>query len=172
LLCIVAGVLLLTPGWVGAQCVPPEINGDLNDMITYANCPDVCGHDIIAPYGDVCKTIDFIVGCNQETPCPLTRERTSVYLHNGQDLIRVVMAYDRANQTLYLGARVADDTAIGDVDAGGTWGEDCQVATMTDAVGIGPDEAYYWQFDLNATATSMIWFTRSKAKRSPTRRVW
>ncbi len=156
-LATIAAIALAGPAFAGAPV--PTIDGNLSDLIDYAasqgqGCLDTANLPVdqqSAP-GDVCKTNVLLIPCNAaQVACPAGG--TGTYFLNGYDLTRAVAAYDRDNQTLFLGTRVAG--IIGDSDGNGTpdAGVGCAPPLnpgeqrIQDPAGIGFNESYTWGID-------------------------
>jgi len=155
-------------GRVVAGAAPPTIDGNINDLISYAagigqGCLDTENLPIDArpKAGDVCKTNALLIPCNA-TQVACLGGGTGTYFLNGYDLTRAVVAYDRANQTLYLGIRVAG--VIGDANGDGTPDAAAICSPplnpgeqrIGDPAGIGPGETYLWNLDTNCDGVDDI----------------
>jgi uncharacterized repeat protein (TIGR01451 family) len=142
---IAATILLLAglpvPRAAGDVTVPPPaIDGQLQDMIDYANATGTAGFGGTGP--DAAKDVrtfdpEFI-------PCVPVVDN---YFPNGFDLLLGVAAYRAAERTLYLGIRTAG--AIGDPDGNGNANLSCPGSTIPDAPGIGIDDIYRFSLDTN-----------------------
>src|SRR5439155_17496980 len=142
------------------------INGDLTDMIAFANQLQAgqqgCGIVQNDPEGEVRLTDTTIL------PCPITPANT--YYQNGFDQTLFVIAQQAGSTTVYLGVRVAGQ--IGDTDGNGNpdtkGGPGCQSGdNVTDVSGIGPQDSYQWSFDTNCDEAPDILVTVTGGGHSP-----
>src|SRR5437867_41021 len=115
---------LVTLGWAsaslaGAVCPPPAVDGNIDDLRTYAQCIETnhqgCGLDQLDPEKDICKFDPLIHPCALTVPCT---GGSGEYFVNGYDMTEAVLAYDRVTRVLYLGFRVKG--VIGDSNGDGT----------------------------------------------------
>jgi hypothetical protein len=129
---------LMPAGRASAQ-TPPVIDGNLDDMIAYANAiTRGCGLTTNDP------AMDIQIFDPQIIPCvPVVNN----YFANGFDMVLVVVAYDVVNDQTYLGIRTAG--VIGDTDGNGDPNTTCATSTIPDEPGIGGSENYAWWFDLD-----------------------
>jgi len=151
-------------GWTRASfaaCPPPTIDGNIEDLKTYASCVEAaaegCGLVRTDPEKDVCKFDQLI------RPCPVPEACTGgagQYFVNGFDMTGAVIAYSRITHDLFLGFRVKG--IIGDSDGDGTAGEappGCPNPgeNIRDDAGIGASsESYLWFIDTNCDGTPDI----------------
>ncbi|MGH7725460.1 MAG: FlgD immunoglobulin-like domain containing protein [Candidatus Eiseniibacteriota bacterium] len=160
---------LALPALAGAGVGPPAIDGNITDLIAYGaainqDCLDTANLPVDQQpvAGDVCKTNALLIPCNAaQVACT----GGGTYFENGYDLTRAVAAYDRANQTLYLGIRVAG--IIGDSDGNATpdAGIGCAPPLnpgeqrIQDPAGIGFNEGYNWGLDSDCDGLDDIFVT-------------
>ena len=138
----------------GGLCTPPSIDGSLQDMLDFANCPDLVGCGLVQSDDpqDVCSDDSFDPCQNGLIiPCPAAPAAalgTQIYFPNGADLTLVVGAYDAVGDVLYLGMRsvFAIGDADGDNDPGVNPGN-CDGTNITEQPGIGPQESYLFFID-------------------------
>ncbi|MGH7723924.1 MAG: FlgD immunoglobulin-like domain containing protein [Candidatus Eiseniibacteriota bacterium] len=146
---------------------PPIVDGNIGDLIDYAaatgqSCLDTesLTPDVRPRPGDLCKTNALLIPCTAPQVACLVGGGT--YFQNGFDLTRVVVAYDRANQTLYVGIRVAG--IVGDSDGDGTpnAGIGCTPPLnpgeqrIQDPAAVGFQESYAWGLDIDCNGKSDI----------------
>src|SRR5262245_50719355 len=152
---LVTTVTLGAFGWAHAGtrngvCTPPTIDGNIDDLTSFARCVVGCG--IVQPFDslDICVASNALIPCATTIPCPTGG--SGRYFENGFDLTRVVLAYDHVGKILYLGYRVKG--VIGDADGDGTAGlpaGPCPNGSPSffDPAGIGGNETYEWVIDAN-----------------------
>jgi uncharacterized repeat protein (TIGR01451 family) len=125
------------------------IDGNLQDMIDYAGTvsspDDGCSFVEQDPQKDIRIFDPKIIPC-----APIVDN----YYVNGFDQMLDVLAYDRDVQTLYLGIRVAG--VIGDPDGNGDPNTKCPQATFDDETGIGFDDSYKWEINVDCAGAPEI----------------
>ena len=154
--------LLLFLGARPAFAQPPVIDGNLDDMITYAqnlnsshtgfglyitDKPDASGN----------PTEETIYNDLKFIPCPTPQPALGTHWINGVEIFHHVFAYTPGSTTLYLGIR--SEGMIGDSDGnnnpdtsgGGSCNPDDNVK---DGPGISGNELYAWNFDLDCDGVS------------------
>ncbi len=126
-----------------------NIDGNLQDMINYAGTvsspADGCSFVEQDPAKDIRIFDPKIIPC-----VPIVDN----YYVNGFDQVLDVLAYDRDVQTLYLGIRTAG--VIGDPDGNGDPNSKCPAATFDDEVGIGFDDSYKWEINVDCAGAPEI----------------
>jgi hypothetical protein len=147
----------------GGVCSTPSIDGSLQDMLDFANCPDLVGCGLVQSdeTQDVCAD-DVFNPCQDGLiiPCPAAPASalgTQIYFPNGADLTLVVGAYDATSDVLYLGMRTV--FAIGDADGDDDPGvnpANCDGTNITEQPGIGPQEAYNFFIDTDCNGVPDI----------------
>jgi uncharacterized repeat protein (TIGR01451 family) len=140
---ILAPILLLTTGAITAQGqTPPILDGNINDLISYAEFLDAsgqgCGLNILDPAGDIVVADPMVIPCD-----PAFVQGVSTYFINGFDHTLGLVAL--SGNTLYLGIRVVG--VIGDPDGNGDPDANCPLSTVQDAPGIEEAATYEWRFD-------------------------
>jgi uncharacterized repeat protein (TIGR01451 family) len=134
-----------------SDCSAPLIDGALQDMIDYANCPSasLCGIVSSDDAQDICANSSFNP-CRDDLiiPCTTPSTQAQVYWPNGADIVLTVAAHDLGTDVLYLGLRTA--SAIGDANGDGDAGSDpsnCDGTNIVEQPGIGTSEVYYLWLD-------------------------
>ncbi|MEP7027196.1 MAG: hypothetical protein ABI960_01250, partial [Candidatus Eisenbacteria bacterium] len=135
----------------------PTIDGNLDDMITYAQSLQSSGAGcglFITDKPDVNgnPTPENIYNDAKFIPCPLPQPALGTHWVNGVEIFRHVLAYTPGSNTLYLGIRaegfIGDSDGNGDPDTFG--GAGCNLDdNIEDTFGISGNELYNWSFDLN-----------------------
>ncbi|MHC4092552.1 MAG: hypothetical protein ACYSVY_20150, partial [Planctomycetota bacterium] len=145
---LLAGMVTIAP--VQAQ-TPPSIDGDITDLIAFANQLGSEGNGCGLVANDValdpCLT-ETLVPCPPFETCIL---QLNTY-QNGFDQLIAVVAHDTRDGNTYLGFRVRG--VIGDSDGDGDDGIDptaeCQEGrNVVDIPGIAQTETYSWNIDTN-----------------------
>ena len=131
----------------GGVCPAPSIDGSLQDMLDFANCPDLVGCGLVQTDDpqDVCSD-DIFDPCqnNLIIPCPAPPEALvqQIYFPNGADIVTAVSAYYASSDVLYLGLRSV--FAMGDADGDNEPGVNpayCDGTNITEQPGICPQVA-------------------------------
>ena len=140
----------------------PAIDGNLEDMITYANDLNTsgagCGLYITdKPDGLGNPTPETIYNDLKFIPCPQPQPTLGSHWVNGVEIFRHVLAYTPGSNKLYLGLRA--EGFIGDGDGNGnpdnSGGGSCNPNdNIEDTFGISGNELYAWSFDLNCDGTT------------------
>jgi len=140
----------------------PAIDGNLDDMITYANDLNTsgagCGLYITdKPDGLGNPTPETIYNDLKFIPCPQPQPVLGSHWVNGVEIFRHVFAYTPGSTKLYLGLRA--EGFIGDGDGNGNpdnaGGGSCNPNdNIEDTFGISGNELYSWSFDLNCDGST------------------
>ena len=145
--CIAAACCLAPKAHAGVA--GPTIDGNLNDLISYANSlENGCGLSFVDNAGvpeTIYNDLKFI-------PCPLPQPALGTHWVNGTEILSHYLAYTHGTTTLYLGLR--SEGFIGDSDGnnnpdnagGGACNPDDNIE---DTLGISGNELYSWSFDLD-----------------------
>jgi uncharacterized repeat protein (TIGR01451 family) len=126
-----------------------NIDGNLQDMIDYAGT--VSSPSEGCSFVDQDPSKDIRIFDPKIIPCVPVVDN---YYVNGFDQILDVLAYDRSVETLYLGMRVAG--VIGDPDGNGNPDTRCPEATFDDETGIGFDDSYKWEINVDCAGAPEI----------------
>jgi uncharacterized repeat protein (TIGR01451 family) len=149
-------------GAASAAMAAPAIDGNLDDMITYAQNLQSSGAGaglFITDKPDVNgdPTPETIYNDAKFIPCPTPTPLIGTHWVNGAEIFRHVLAYTPGSTTLYLGLRT--EGFIGDTDGNGnpdnSGGGSCNPDdNIEDTNGISGNELYAWSFDLNCDGTT------------------
>jgi hypothetical protein len=131
---------------------PPVIDGNINDLINYAQQLESAGLGCGLILTDNSGLPETIYNDIKFIPCPLPQPAVGTHWVNGTEIFNHYLAYDHGSSTLYLAIR--SEGFIGDADGNDNpdtfGGGSCNLLdNVEDTNGISGNELYSWSFDLN-----------------------